>query len=125
MPSRPTPNHLKIENGTYRPSRHGAKDEPRNAIYPEIPDYFDDELVKVWSQTQSYLEPLNYIDLTDVAALEVYCKLLYESRVNPDITATKLTLLRHTAADLGLTPSSRDKMPKPIKEKTDNPFSGM
>lgn len=127
MPNRKTPNHLKLAKGNYRPSRHGEINEPRQATYPDTPKYFDSDLVEIWEQTKAYLEPLEYIDLTDIFALEIYCKLLHESRTNPDITATKLTLLRHTAGDLGLTPASREKMPIPIKKsKGDgNPFAGM
>jgi phage terminase small subunit len=125
MPNRTTPNHLKLANGNYRPGRHGAMGEPRKTTYPDTPSYFDAELVTIWKQTKSYLEPLGYIDLTDIFALEIYCKLLHESRTNPDMTATKLTLLRLTAADLGMTPASREKMPKPIKKTENNPFEGM
>jgi phage terminase small subunit len=125
MPNRKTPNHLKLAKGNYRPGRHGAMSEPREATYPDTPTYFDGELVEIWKQTKAYLEPLEYVDLTDIFALEIYCKLLHESRTNPDMTATKLTLLRLTAADLGMTPASREKMPKPIKKTENNPFADM
>lgn len=125
MSNRKTPSHLKLAKGSYRPSRHGGIGEPRKTTYPDTPKYFDGDLEEIWEQTKAYLEPLEYVDLTDIFALEIYCKLLHESRTNPDTTATKLTLLRLTAADLGMTPASREKMPKPIKKKADNPFSGM
>jgi len=125
MAARKSPNSLKLLNGNYRPSKHGVIAEYKAVTYPEIPTHFTGSLVTVWNQVKQLLEPLAYIDTTDFVVLEIYCTLLHESRTNSDITTARLTQLRLLTSDLGMTPSSRELMPKPIKSNTDNSFSSL
>jgi len=124
MPAKKTPNSLKLIQGNHRPSRHGEVGQPLNCSYPEVPGYFNEELIQIWIDTKNILEPHGYIDIVHSISLEMYCKLLHESRTSENFTAAKLSQLRLLAADLGMTPISFERMPKPTKEDKPNPFEG-
>jgi phage terminase small subunit len=124
MPAKKTPNHLKILDGNYRPSKHGKINEPLKCAYPEMPSYFEGELIQIWINTRSILEPHGYIDRVHAIYLEMYCKLLNDSRTSENFTAAMLTQLRHISSDLGMSPVSFERMPKPKEDKEPNPFEG-
>jgi phage terminase small subunit len=124
MPAKKTPNSLKLIQGNYRPSRHGEINKRQECIYPEAPSYFDENLIQVWTETKTILEPHGYIDKVHAVYLEMYCKLLHESRTSENFTAAKLTQLRLISADLGCTPISFERMPRPSQDDTSNPFDG-
>ncbi len=126
MPAKKTPHNLKLLQGNYRPSRHGAIPDQLVCTYPEIPSYFNKRLIQIWIEVKNILEPHGYVDIVHSLTVEMYCKLLHESRTNTEFSAARLTQLRLMAADLGMTPVSFERMPRPKKDKDDtpNPFKG-
>lgn len=125
MPAKKTSNHLKLLSGHYRQNKHGAINEPLQCTYPEMPDYFTGSLAKIWKATREIMEPHGYIDKVHATYLEMYCKLLNESRTSEEFTAAKMNQLRQVSSDLGMTPISFERMPKPKQDKEPNPFSDM
>ena len=89
-----------------------------------MPAYFKSDLAKIWKATQAILEPHGYIDKVHSIYLEMYCKLLNESRTSEDFTAAKMNQLRQVSSDLGMSPVSFERMPRPKTEKAPNPFEG-
>lgn len=124
MPAKKTPNHLKLLSGNYRPGKHGSINEPLQCTYPDMPSYFKGSLTKIWKATQTILEPHGYIDKVHGIYLEMYCKLLDESRTSEEFTAAKMNQLRQISSDLGMSPISFERMPKPKQDKEPNPFEG-
>lgn len=124
MPAKKTPNHLKLLDGNYRPNKHGKINEPLDCTYPAMPTHFKSDLAKIWKATQAILEPHGYIDQVHSVCLEMYCKLLSESRSSEDFTAAKMNQLRQVSSDLGMSPVSFERMPRQKIEKAPNPFEG-
>lgn len=110
---RPKPPHLRLVDGTHRPTRHGKADDVRATIEKEgtlfgplkMPGYFKTNARAAWKQ---YITPAHWLDASREAAAIAFCELFQELRLAPtNFPASKHTQLRGYMADLGLTDQRR------------------
>jgi hypothetical protein len=105
---RPKPPHLRIVDGTHRPSRHGraaetiaASDNIANAFGPLImPKHLRGEARAAWKK---YIVPAHWLDASLEPSAIAFCELWKEMRAAPgQFMASKHTQMRGYLADLGL-----------------------
>ena len=125
MPTPKKPASVHRIKGTYRDDRHGDSLEVETAM-PDRPFWLSASAIIVWQELQKELEKAGYLSKLDGMALALYCELSAEFIANPPAFAPqKLSQMRALMGELGLTPSSRAKLPAPKNAKPANPFGGM
>jgi hypothetical protein len=107
--AKPKPAHLRIVDGTHRPTRHGPEAKAREAVENadrsfgsiEMPKGFKGEQAKAWKR---YIVPASWLDGSREAAAIAFCELWAEFRFNPTgFPAAKHGQMRAYMSELGLT----------------------
>lgn len=107
--AKPKPAHLRVVDGTHRPTRHGAEGEAKQAAEvalqnfgkPARPKSFRGEALAAWKK---YIEPAGWLDATREPAAIAFCELWQEFRFAPtSFPASKHGQLRAYMSELGLT----------------------
>lgn len=118
---RPKPPHLRLVDGTHRPTRHGSEAEARVAIERDaqgfgplkMPAYLKGQARAAWRR---YIAPAQWLDASREPSAIAFCELYHEMRCAPaSFPASKHTQLRGYMADLGLT----DERRRPVREKAE------
>ncbi|RTE92446.1 hypothetical protein D6B98_13025 [Bradyrhizobium sp. LVM 105] len=116
---RPKPPHLRLVDGTHRPTRHGREADVRAAVERDahgfgslkMPSYLKGEARAAWKR---YIEPAHWLDASREPSAIVFCELYQEMRRAPaSFPASRHAQLRGYMADLGLT----DERRRPVAEK--------
>lgn len=124
MPARKPPSVHRL-TPHYRPSRHDPKPSPLPAEAPAKPDWLSPAASLEWDHAISLLDGTGWLCPTDQDSLAMYAELFAAFKAKPsEATAAQVTQLRLLMGELGMTPSSRAKMPAPIYEKK-NMFDGL
>ena len=107
--AKPKAAHLRIVDGSHRPTRHGSLAKAERAAAaadetfgkPVMPAGMKGEGAKAWKR---YIAPAGWLDATREAAAIAFCELWQEFRFSPTgFPASKHGQLRAYMAELGLT----------------------
>lgn len=107
--ARPKPAHLRIVDGTHRPTRHGDQKAAVAAIEQAVeafgklerPKFLKGEALSGWKR---YIEPASWLDGSREAAAIAFCELWAEFRRMPAMfPASKHGQMRAYMSELGLT----------------------
>jgi hypothetical protein len=110
---RPKPPHLRLIDGTHRPTRHGSAPQARAAVEATAsrfgplttPKDLKGEARSAWIR---YIAPANWLDASRAPAAIAFCLLWQEMLLAPTrFQAAKHAQLRGYSADLGLTDQRR------------------
>lgn len=103
MPARPKARITAIPSGKPR----------RVSIPPEKPIWLSVTASREWDRVLPLLLESGRISQHDSMAIAAYCELAAEFIESPsEFPSSKMTQLRLIMGDLGMTPSSRDKLPQ-------------
>src|SRR5688500_11999432 len=125
--AKPKPAHLRIVDGTNRPTRHGAEADAREKIEAEVqafgklvkPKGFKAEAAAAWKR---YIEPAAWLDGSREAAAIAFCELWQEFRFCPTgFPASKHGQMRAYMSELGLT-DERNRVEDDKKDEPDEFF---
>lgn len=125
---KPIPSNVHDLRGTYRKHRHERASEP---LLPpaslEAPDWLPDAARTEWCRVVKVLEPAQVLTEGDTALLMAYCLLFADVKAlggrGLPIPPPAVAQLRLCAAELGLTPSSRQRLATG-RPKEANEFAG-
>ena len=107
--AKPKPGHLRLVDGTHRPTRHGDAEEARKASEAAAtkfgslsqPKHLKGEAAAAWKR---YIAPASWLDVSREPLAIAFCELWQEFRDGPrTFAATKHGQLRHYMSELGLT----------------------
>jgi phage terminase small subunit len=121
MAGRPRKTALELLiSGTYRKDRHGSRSQEPTAPLGGPPKHLSAEERKVWRETAASAPWLRHPDRPQ---LEIFCRLLVESRVAfGKMSATRIGLLSRQASKLGLGPTDRSRITPQPGPPERNPF---
>lgn len=128
MPTKRKPIAHHKAAGTYRKDRHGGWSEPHDleTVPPAPPESLTPPARKEWERIVHVLGTSGRLTALDSVVLQQYCELAAEHAIDPrNFSAAKHTQLRMCASELGLTPTSRSKVPNlaPKKPKEASPWA--
>lgn len=107
--AKPKAAHLRIVDGTHRPTRHGSAEAAREAVdkaaqsFGKVtrPRHLKGEGLAAWKK---YIEPAAWLDASREPAAIAFCELWQEFRFAPtSFPASKHGQLRAYMSELGLT----------------------
>lgn len=127
MPQRRKPIDQHRAADTYRKDRHSNRPATPGDIPtlpPAPPPGMTTGAAAEWQRITALLGTRGRLTALDTTALRAYCELSGELAEDPRaFTAARHTALRLLAAELGLTPASRTKLPEAKQERPENPFA--
>lgn len=107
--AKPKPTHLRIVDGTHRPTRHGDEAEARKFVEASTakfgsmvqPKHLKGDAASAWKR---YIAPASWLDASREPAAIAFCELWSEFRFNTTgFAAAKHGQLRAYMSELGLT----------------------
>lgn len=107
--AKPKPAHLRLVDGTHRPTRHGAEAKAKEAVESSVatfgklvrPKQLKGDGLAAWKR---YIEPASWLDASREPAAIAFCELWQEFRFCPTgFPAAKHGQLRAYMSELGLT----------------------
>lgn len=107
--AKPKPTHLRIVDGTHRPTRHGDETDARKAVESAVakfgrlaqPKHLKGDAAAAWKR---YIAPASWLDASREPAAVAFCELWQEFRFCPTgFAAAKHGQLRAYMSELGLT----------------------
>ncbi len=128
MPARKKTNAEKLENGTYRPGKHGAKEDCPQGVLgrPVMPKGLTPSQAKIFESTCELLENAEWLRVSDGPTLHAFSVLQDRLNKNPDeFSAAEFTQFRLLSNELGMSPAARAKMPMKNKGKEVNEFDDL
>lgn len=121
--AKPKPAHLRVVDGTHRPTRHGDESEAKKMAdaaaqtfgKPVRPRQFKGEALAAWKK---YIAPAGWLDASREPAAIAFCELWQEFRFAPtSFPASKHGQLRAYMSELGLTDErNRSEIDEPTDE---------
>lgn len=118
-------------HGTYRKDRHGNRHPPTPVLakQPEPPSWLSEKARELFRTMAEQLIEAGILTDLDTDHLGLYCALhgrVVESLAEGGtIRPSMIAVLRGLAADLGMTPASRQRLSVKPAEPMDNPFDGI
>ena len=107
---KPRPAGAHILAGTFRRDRHRLG-EIRASGRPTQPEYLTGRAAALWSEV---LPRLPWVVFVDGPMLGLWCVLQAELEADPvAMNSARISQLRSVAAELGMSPSSRTRLPPP------------
>ena len=120
--TKPKPTHLRLIDGTHRPTRHGSVERARKSVKKaasafgklSCPKYLDGEALAAWKR---FIYPASaWLDASREPSAIAFCELWAEFRLEPSaFKATKHAQLRAYMSELGLT-NERNRVEKEDEE---------
>ncbi|MEZ5564918.1 MAG: hypothetical protein R3F24_05110 [Gammaproteobacteria bacterium] len=125
MSRRRLPDNVLQMRGTFRPHRHGAKDKepmlPPTTLEP--PDWLPELPAKEWRRVVQVLAPSELLTEGDAAILLAYTLLFADvqaaGKFGAPVLPALVAQLRLCASELGLTPTSRQRLATTPKQKNE------
>jgi phage terminase small subunit len=120
MPNPRKPNTVHKLQGTFDSRRHAPKNGVQQG-HPRKPDTLSPRASAIWDERCAVLVELGFLSIADGPILATFCELYAQFTEDPaGCQSAKIAQMRACMSELGMTPSSRDRVavvPKEQKNK--------